>query len=180
MTIDEIITDILKAEGWDKYTNDPVDRGGPTKWGITLKAWQDYRGDWTSVNEDDIKAITEQEAREFYELEYVKSPRFDQLPPLLMPMVVDCGVNHGVTRASKWVQRAVEAKEDGVIGPKTLDAVTSVNLLAIYQRVAAYRFQLYGKIVSNDHSQAKYAHGWNNRGAKWLMRLADYLAGDDT
>jgi lysozyme family protein len=177
-TIDDIITDILKAEGWDTYTNDPVDRGGPTKWGITQKAWSEYVGHAAPI--DEIKAITEHQARIFYENMYIKAPKFDMLPPLLMPMVVDCGVNHGIRAASKWVQKAVGAKQDGVLGPKTLDAVTSTNLLAIYQRVAAYRFQLYGKIVSGDHSQAKYAHGWNNRGSKWLFRLADYLAGDDT
>ena len=176
MTIDEIITDILKAEGWDKYTNDPVDRGGPTKWGITQKAWSQYVGH--PASEDEIKAITEQQARIFYEGVYVKAPKFDQLPPLLIPMVTDCGVNHGVRAASKWVQRAVGAKQDGWIGAKTLDAVTSQNLIATYTHICSSRFKLYGRIVSRDHSQAKYAGGWNNRGAKWLTRLADYLTGD--
>ena len=173
--IDEIITDILKAEGWDKYTNRPTDRGGPTKWGITQKAWSEYLGH--AASEDEIRAITEQQARIFYEQVYVKAPRFDQLAPLLCPMVVDCGVNHGVRAASKWVQRAVGARQDGWIGPATLDAVTSHNMIATYMRICASRFKLYGRIVTKDHSQAEYAHGWNNRGAKWLTRLADYLAG---
>ena len=173
--IDEIITDILKAEGWDKYTNRPSDRGGPTKWGITQKAWSEYVGH--QAHELEIQGITEQQARIFYEQMYVKAPRFDMLAPLLMPMVVDCGVNHGVSQAAKWVQRAVGAKEDGLIGPKTLDLVQSTNLLAVYLRVCASRFKLYGRIVHGDVSQAEYIHGWNNRGSKWLDRLADYLTG---
>lgn len=175
MSVDDIITDILKAEGWDKYTNRPTDRGGPTKWGITQKAWSEYVGHAAPI--DEIKAITEHQARIFYENMYIKRPKFDMLPPLLIPMIVDCGVNHGVRAASKWIQRAVGAKQDGAIGPQTLAALTSTNLIATYTRICASRFKLYGRIVTKDHSQAEYAHGWNNRGAKWLERLADYLAG---
>ncbi len=173
--IDEIITDILKAEGWDKYTNRPSDRGGPTKWGVTLKSWEDYRGH--DCTEDDIKQITEAQAREFYETKYILAPRFNHLPEMLRAMVIDCGVNHGPSAASKWVQRAVGVKQDGVIGPFTLTAVQDSNVVATYTKVCASRFRLYGRIVTKDETQAEYAHGWNNRGAKWLDRLADYLSG---
>jgi lysozyme family protein len=173
--IDEIITDILKAEGWDTYTNDPADRGGPTKWGITQKAWAEWRG--RDVTPEEVEQITEPQARDFYEAVYIVSPRFNQLPERLRAMVIDCGVNHGVTRASKWVQKAVGAKEDGMIGPKTLAAVDAENPIAVYSRISAYRIQLYGRIVSKDHTQAKWISGWNNRAAKWLERLADSLTG---
>lgn len=36
-TIDDIISDIIRAEG-TAYTNDPRDSGGPTKYGITQAA----------------------------------------------------------------------------------------------------------------------------------------------
>jgi len=182
--IDEIITDVLKAEGWDKYTNDPADRGGPTKWGITLKAWGEYRG--RDVSEQDVQAITEAQARDFYEKLYVIGPKFHQLPPMLVPLVVDCGVNHGVRAASKWVQRAIGAKQDGWIGPNTLTQVAGTNTIAVYLQVCAYRLRLYGRLVSSDKElkvaqglglnlQAKFAAGWNNRGTKFLMGLADTL-----
>jgi lysozyme family protein len=122
---DDIITGVMKAEGWDKYTNRPNDRGGPTKWGITLKAWSEWRG--RECTADDVKEITEPQAREFYEMEYILAPRFNHLPELLADLVIDCGVNHGPHRASKWVQKAVGAKQDGVIGPNTLLAVKDAN-----------------------------------------------------
>lgn len=175
MMLDEIITDILKAEGWDTYTNRPTDRGGPTKWGITQKTLAEWRG--RDVTEQEVKEITEAQARDIYEKMYVIAPRFNALPNILTPMVVDCGVNHGVRRAAKWVQRAVDATEDGVIGPKTLEAVGRANPVVTYLRICSYRIQLYGKLVTNDPSQAEYAHGWNNRAAKWLVRLGDYLTG---
>lgn len=173
--IEEIITDILKAEGWDTYTNRPNDRGGPTKWGITLKAWSEWRGH--DVTAEDVQSISEEQARDFYEMAYYIAPHFNQLPDMLKAMVMDCGVNHGVRAASKWVQRAVGAKQDGWIGPKTLAAVNEQNPIVTYQRICAYRFKLYGRIVTKDPTQAEFAWGWNNRGAKWLMRLADYLIG---
>ncbi len=182
--IEDIITDVLKAEGWDTYTNDPADRGGPTKWGITLKAWSEYRGrDCTAA---DVQAITEAQARDFYEKLYVIGPKFNQLPPMLVPLVVDCGVNHGVRAASKWVQRAIGAKQDGWIGPNTLTQVADTNTIAVYLQVCAYRLRLYGRLVSADKElkaaqlqgfnfQAKFAAGWNNRGTKFLLGLADTL-----
>ena len=35
MTVDQMIDDILRREGG--YVNHPADKGGPTKYGITLK-----------------------------------------------------------------------------------------------------------------------------------------------
>lgn len=170
--IEDIITDVLKAEGWDKYTNDPDDRGGPTKWGITLKAWQDYRGEWSRVTADDVKNISEPQARDFYEEKYIVGPKFHLLPEMLTPMVVDCAVNHGVTRAAKWVQEAVGATVDGKIGPKTIQASQAASVASTYLKICATRVRFYGEIVSNDRSQAKFIAGWNNRAAKWLDRLA--------
>lgn len=170
-SVRDIITDVMKAEGWDTYTNHPADRGGPTKWGITLKAWSEWRGRPMTSNE--VKLITEDQAREFYEAAYVRRPKFDQLPLEIRPVVVDCGVNHGVRIAAKWLQRAVGATQDGVIGPQTLDATRRTDPWAIYLRICAYRFKLYGRLVTGDPSQAVFASGWNNRGAKWLLRLAD-------
>lgn len=182
--IEDIITDVLKAEGWDTYTNDPADRGGPTKWGITLKAWSGYRG--RDCAAEDIQAITEPQARDFYEKLYVIGPKFSQLPAMLVALVVDCGVNHGVRAASKWVQRASGAKQDGWIGPATLLTVGQQNPISVYLRVTAFRLKLYGRLVAGDSQlrkaqlagfnlQAKFAAGWNNRGTKFLLALADTL-----
>lgn len=172
---DDIITDVLKAEGWDTYTNRLNDRGGPTKWGITLKAWEAYVGH--SCTEDDIKTITQTQARVFYEEEYVRAPRFNLLPEPICSMVVDCGVNHGPRAASKWVQRAVGARQDGHIGPNTIAAVEATNPLTTYLRICAFRMKLYGRIVTKDPTQAENAWGWNNRAAKWVILLADRISG---
>lgn len=172
--IDGVITDVMRAEGWDRYTDNPHDRGGPTKWGITLKAWRRYRKDPT-LSSADLRKTTEEDARGFYRKVHVEDPGFHQLHPLLIPLMVDCGVNHGVERSAKWLQKAVGAKQDGDIGPKTLAAVGESDTMAVYLSICAYRFRYYGALVSRDHSQAVFASGWNNRGAKFLVSLAELL-----
>lgn len=182
--IEDVITRILKAEGWDTYTNHPADRGGPTKWGITLRAWSDYLDE--DISEDDVKSITEIQARDFYENRYIRQPQFDQLPHFLQELVIDCGVHSGPRRAAKWVQRATGAVQDGRIGPKTLTAIWGTPPKVIYLRVIGYRMALFGRLVSRDpqlkaarkagfNLQAEFAAGWINRGVVFIQRLAEEL-----
>lgn len=172
--IDDIITDVLKAEGWDRYTDNPADRGGPTKWGITLKAWQDANGD-PSLTASDVRRITEAEARAFYRSRHVLEPNFHKVSPLIMPLLVDCGVNHGTRRAARWFQKAVGAVQDGIIGPETLKSAACRSPTSIYLSICAYRTRFYGVLITRDPSQAEFASGWNNRAAKFIMALADLL-----
>ncbi len=182
--IDEIITDVLKAEGWDSYTNDPADRGGPTKWGITQKAWSEMIGH--AATEQEIKDINESAARIFYNDIYVIAPGFDQLPYLIRPLVIDSGVNSGVRAASKWVQRAIGVKQDGWIGPITCQRAMEYNHISLFLKIVSYRCKLYGRLVARDPQlkaaqdagfklQARFASGWNNRVMNFLEKLADNI-----
>jgi len=172
---DDIITEILRREGWDKYTNDPDDRGGPTKWGITQKAWSDYIG--RDATENDIKDIDEQEARDFYTEIYVIAPNFHKiLNETVRELVIDCGVNHGPLRAVKWVQRSAFVARDGNLGPISLNAINMMDPLECFLETLAYRIRLYGRIVSRDHSQAKWISGWNNRAAGFLEDAGNRIA----
>lgn len=170
--IDEIITDILVAEGWDKYTDHPADKGGPTKWGITLGAWADYLDQ--PVSSFNIQAITEAQARTFYREKYILEPNFISIPSdFLTACVVDAAVNHGVKRATKWLQRAAGTKQDGILGPATIQALYSQRFDALALKFISIRVKFYGAIVSSNHSQAVFAKGWNARAAKWIDRLVD-------
>lgn len=172
--MNEIITEILKREGWDKYTDRPNDRGGPTKWGITQKAWSDYLGH--PASKADIQSLSETAARVFYLKMYIHGPKFDLIDDEeLRALVIDCGVNHGPRRATKWLQLAARVKADGVIGQKTLFAVNTIDPMRLFLKVIAYRIKLYGKLVTKDPTQAEFAWGWNNRAASFLTAAADAL-----
>jgi len=172
---EEIIGAVLLREG-DKYTNHPADRGGPTKWGITQQAWGEYIE--RPATESDIRSITEQEAYDFYEEQYIYAPGYHKIiNDNLRGLIVDCAVNHGAGRATRWVQRSVSVKRDGDLGPITQQAVNSLDPLEVYLETTAYRIRLYGRIVSKNHSQVVWISGWNNRAASFLEDAGDRIAG---
>lgn len=164
----KVIDDLIRREG-DTYTNRPNDRGGPTKYGITQKTLSAYRG--RQVTPEEVAALEEEEARTIYNLEYVKRPKFDLLPQALSELMIDSGVQHGQSRATRWLQAAAglpAAQRDGVIGSVTLAAVSRVGENAAYRRVLASRCKFYGLIITLDHTQAENAAGWANRLAEFI------------
>lgn len=175
----DIIERTMRREGWDKYTNRGSDRGGPTKWGITQKAWSDYIGRTATVGE--IKAITEQQAREFYFEVYMRKPRFDLIVhPFLREFVFDCGVNHGTRRAAQWMQSAIKVVVDGNAGPVTLKKVNVTPWMATFLRMVAIRQRFYAKIASDQlptDPDLPNLQGWINRAAEFLDEVAAQLAG---
>lgn len=176
-----VISEILRREGWPKYTNLPSDRGGPTKGGITLAAWQEFRPGATLA---DLEALTEAQAREFYRAVHITRPGFDRIvDPPLRELVIDAGVHHHPRHAAKWLQAAAEVKQDGVLGPISLAAINAAAPGELFLWVLAFRLRLYGRLVQRDPQlakakatgirlQAEFAEGWNNRAAEFLEAAA--------
>jgi lysozyme family protein len=168
VTIDDILNDVLKAEGG--FVNDPSDRGGATNMGITMSTLASWRRKTVTVEE--VKALTEDEARDIYRAQYFVEPGYASLPEALWPMVVDAAVNHGPSSATRMLQRALGVNDDGVMGPMTLAMVKTYDVKILAARFVAQRARKYGKIISGDPSQAKFAAGWMNRLATFIERLA--------
>jgi lysozyme family protein len=182
-----LVDGILRREG-AQYSNHPADRGGPTKYGITLERLQAWRRRPTFAA--DVEQLAEGEAREIYLSEYFTAPSFDRInDERLQELVVDCGVNHGVDTAAKWIQSAAAVATDGKLGPVSLAAINGGNQVALYLRVLAARVRIYGRLVTNDPKladlgaaakglQAQNAAGWNNRAAEFIDALAREVVGE--
>ncbi len=182
MTEQEIITVLMRREGWDRYTNHPADRGGPTKWGITLQAWSAFIG--RQATAADVQTIAEHQARAFYRKRHITDPKFDQVrDPQLRELLIDAGVNHGTRHPTKWVQAAAEVPQDGVLGPVSLAAINAAAPLELFLWVCAFRIRLYGRLTSADPAvkvareagirlQAEFTGGWCNRAAEFLEDAA--------
>lgn len=129
MTIDEIIDDIVKVEGG--YVDNPDDKGGPTKYGITehvAREWG-YTGD--------MRDLPEATARDIYRHLYVVQPNFHkvaEINPEIGAELVDTGVNMGQAVAATLLQRALNALNskglhypdvtvDGQLGLRSLAAL---------------------------------------------------------
>ena len=155
-----IIDDVLRREG-DKETNDPLDRGGRTKHGISEKsnpeAWAD--GD-----------VDEEESRRIYERKYVTGPGFDKIVDhQLRAQLVDFGVHSGPMLAIMKLQEALQTVTvDGILGPKTLAAIADWHSDALNTALVKARVRMSCRIVKRDPSQLKWLDGWVNRAFEFL------------
>lgn len=173
MTIEKLIDEIIAREG-RTFTNRAADRGGPTKYGVTLQRLSHWRKVMT-LTARDVEKLQEPEAREIYRAQFVTEPGFDLIgsDPLRL-LVVDTGVNHGPSAAIAWFQAAHgELAVDGVSGPKTraaLAAVTGLEVGAVYRRFLGIRVRRYFKLLHDDTTgtQAQNANGWGDRVADFI------------
>lgn len=180
-TIKEIIDDVIKAEGGDKYTNDPKDRGGATKWGITQTTAKAYG--YTG----DVKNMTYDQAYKIYLDRFWHSPKFDEIDKRSHELAVamfDFGVNSGQARPIKALQRALnslnlEGKSypditvDGSIGRMTLSALDAflkqrgtAGAIVLLNMVKSIRSVFLLELSEKQQSQERFQFGWQSRALK--------------
>lgn len=171
--MDRLVNEILRAEGWPRYTNYAEDRGGPTRGGVTLKALARHRG--APVNIADLKALTKAEAREIYALVYVMDPGFYRVDDRrLLHHVVDCGVLHGPSQAVRWMQRAIGGlKVDGDFGPRTLDALADADPRVVSLKIAVERLNFIARLVDRKNRQVRFLKGWVRRATGFVTEEAE-------
>jgi lysozyme family protein len=166
VNLNDLIDGILHREGSD-YTDHPADRGGPTRYGVTQATLAQWRGRPSIA--DDVRDLTENEAREIYREQYIVRPGFLGIEnEAVRVLVVDCAVNHGVKEAVLMLQRAARTFTDGFFGPNTRQAVNRMTAAPLYRRLCADRVRFYGKLITRHPEQATFAHGWANRVAEFI------------
>lgn len=166
----EIIEAIIGREG-DKYTDVPGDRGGPTKFGITLGTLSEWRR--SLVTSEDVKALTIEEARAILCQKFLVEPGINKIAnDDIRSAVLDFAVNADPKQAIKELQRVVGTTPDGVLGPVTLAALPRLDGKKVAARLLAQRARFYGRLVTDHPSQAKFAAGWINR---TMDMLEEYL-----
>lgn len=114
---------VLAHEGG--FVNHPKDPGGATNQGITQKVYDAFR-DYMRLGRQSVKHIANSEVSEIYNKQYWRTIKGDSLPCGLDYAVFDFGVNSGIYRAIKYLQRWVGFTGDdvdGILGMVTLAAV---------------------------------------------------------
>ena len=114
---------VLEDEGG--YVNDPRDPGGRTNLGVTQRAWEAYLN--RSVTEIEMRGLTPDTVKPFYKAMYWDKIKGDQLPAGVDYAAYDLAVNSGTSRAAKYLQEIAGVFADGVIGPKSLEAIKSCD-----------------------------------------------------
>lgn len=158
--IDDIITDEILKEGGAAATNDPLDAGGRTQFGISEtsnpEAWVDG-------------VVSEAEARDIYFRKYVKGPGFGDIKDVpLMHQLVDFSVLSGAAVAIRKLQKVVGVHEDGILGPATLAAVAARDARTVNNALMVERIMMLATIVAKTPSQARFLVGWLSRTTSFI------------
>lgn len=162
---DKLLTDLIRREGG--FVHLPADKGGATRFGITQTTLAHWRGHAVTV--DDVRNLTEVEAKEIYQSLYIIQPGLHRLPDPLCSLMVDFGVNSGPAVAIKALQEVVGATADGVLGPKTLAMVLSSDLRKVNNGVVKWRMLMVCRICRRDPSQIVFLSGWGSRILDFLV-----------
>lgn len=181
-----ILDAIIRREG-HTFTNDPDDRGGATKFGITQRTYEVFLRRVTTGERarfpEHVSELTESRARVFYMRMYVTPMTWVQNEDV-RHLAIDCSINHGMGRAVKWLQLIVGEKPDGIVGPLTRGAVNGINYSddatrqlhhrQIYRELLIRRFKFYAYISTDQRNNpggdpdAKFLAGWINRACEFI------------
>lgn len=155
MTFDDAFEILIGHEGG--WVNDPNDPGGETKFGISRRSYP------TEI----IRTMTLERAKEIYLRDFWGPAGCDAVPDVLKFDLFDTAVNAGVKAAIKMLQKAVGEEPDGILGPRTLQAVWNVPPHLVDKRFNGHRL---------DHLNGLPT--WPHFGRGWSQRIADNLMKD--
>lgn len=168
MNFEQCLAIIFKLEGFE--SDDPADPGGRTRYGITKATYTKWLG--RAPTERDWEHLSRQVASGIYNVFYWAPAWCENLPRPLRLVVFDCAVNQGVDRAKRWLQEAVGATPDGIIGPRTLakakSAVRSGDGLGVIVEISARRTVHWSGLIN----LIKFRFGWFRRGYRVACECA--------
>jgi lysozyme family protein len=112
-----------------------------------------------------MRDITQAQAKAIYLPLYWNAAHIDCLPDELRFHVFDAAVNSGVGQSVRWLQRAVGVVDDGLVGPKTLGALSAVSGTVVAARFTGHRLVF----MTSLKTWPAFGRGWANRIANNLM-----------
>lgn len=156
MNFDQAFAVLVGHEG--DFSDHPDDPGGKTRYGVTEAIAREvgYRGD--------MRELPLELAKRIYQERYWKTVRADELPATVRYVMFDAAVNSGPAQAIKWLQRAVNVQDDGIIGPRTLAATAAVDSQRLKAVIIAQRLRFMTDL-----------RNWNSFSRGWARRIADLL-----
>ncbi len=151
---DPAVAKTLIREGGARFTDNPDDHGGATKYGISQRAYPNV----------DIRNLTEDQAKAIYKRDYWDRVAGDTVKSQsVAENLFDTAVNMGVTTATKLVQMTLEVDVDGKFGPGTVKAVNAVDEQEFLAEFTLAKVARYAAICNKDRTQSKFLLGWINR-----------------
>lgn len=150
----------LKWEGGND--DDPHDPGGRTSRGIIQTEWNKWRQTHPGLPAD-VWQAPQAEVLAIYKQNYWDAMNCDSLPPGVDYAIFDYGVNSGIGRAPKVLQRILGVAVDGAIGPATVAAISTdkAPVIALINQICDERLHFLQGLST-----------WGNFGRGWTTRVA--------
>lgn len=177
---DQAFEHILKVEG-DVYTDNSKDSGGPTKFGITLRTYNDLMG--MNCESNVIQNMTRETARSIYKTFFWYRMSLDRVAavrPRIALIIFDQAVNRGIFGATRMIQKAINdiyrqnvLVEDGVFGEKTLNEIEKLTERQLGIQLFKNAQTSYIRIVKNSPDQIEFLEGWIRRTHSILDKLIE-------
>jgi len=155
----------LKHEGG--YVNHPKDPGGMTNLGVTKRNWEIFLN--RDVTESEMRALTPDIVKPFYKSMYWDKIKGDQLPSGVDYAAYDLAVNSGTGKAAKFLQEIAGVAADGVIGPKSLEAIKACDPEQTIDALCDMRLDFLKRLSTFD----TFGKGWSIRVADVKDKATD-------
>ena len=130
---------VLKHEGG--YVDHPADPGGATMKGITLATFSAFKK--RAMTKDELRAISDADVETIYKTGYWDAMRCDELAAGVDLLAFDMAVNKGVGRAARLMQQAAGVKDDGALGPRSMEAINKMPAKDLIVKVSEGRRDFY-------------------------------------
>jgi lysozyme family protein len=174
---------LISLDESSEYTNDPKDPGGPTKWGVTKGAYEQFFR--RHVDPPEIEAMTASTAKVIYATDYWKPLCCGEIQDLAFQVAIfDCGVLYGVGTTAFLVQRAMRSrgadiKLDGIFGDKSVETLNQligggpVFRHAVMVSIHDLLLARIDAIISASPEKEKFRNGWVRRADRLLDLLKE-------
>lgn len=170
---DEFINDVIATEGG--YVDDPADSGGETNFGITKSVARAFG------YHDDMESLPRSFAKQIYREKYwdkLQLDKIEQLCPSIVKELLDTGINQGVSRSGKYLQKVLNALnmnvshhhdlvEDGHIGKATHQALKtfihhrgSEGELVLLRGLNCLQGAFYIELANSRPKDRRFTFGW--------------------
>ncbi len=175
---DTAFTYLLGNEGFT-FSDHDQDSGGPTKMGITQKAYSLYVG--RQVSEDEIKSLTIENAQLFYEESIWVPLRCHKMDYVNEAVAIfDSGTLFGLVTVGRIVQRTLIENAinvgpiDGVIGPETLKGLNGLTPKIFLPDYCRNLMRRINTIIEVYPKNEVFRNGWERR----VDRIEEVLTGN--
>lgn len=159
---------VLQNEG-ARYTDIALDKGGPTKMGITLPILSKFLE--RQALPADMQALSEATAKDIYKIYFWNPLHCDEFPYPIATALFDTAVNRGQGGAVGFAQKCVKMQADGIIGEKTIEALKHTDADSFIYNYIGELQDSYIEICLHVHDQLEFLSGWLKRARRLFLLL---------